>query len=296
MKKVVLFFALTVGLLTSASTAMAQTTYALYIAGVQVTSANCSDLSVIPNVSGTVKYDPADKVLTLQGATIQINTTSAIASGIDDLTIKVIGTNNLTTGSAYAALYFRDPPTITGGGVLNANSGTVPAIYAEGTSLTIDGCTVNAKGIWGISGNNASSKTLTIKNSTVTAEGTAGSIIGFASLTLDGCAITQPVGAAFDASLKAVALNGEKVTSKVVISKNSTDIAEAAAEPSLTLYPNPVADVLYLSATARTIRVYNIDGIEVAHAADTDRVEVSHLPAGIYTVKADGTVAKMVKR
>ena len=294
MKKIPLAFALIVGLLTSASTAMAQTTYALYIAGVQVTSANCSDLSVIPNVSGTVKYDPADKVLTLQGATIQINTTSAIASGIDDLTIKVIGTNNLTTGSAYAALYFRDPPTITGGGVLNANSGTVPAIYAEGTSLTIDGCTVNAKGKWGIAG--FSGRTLTIKNSTVTAEGTAGSIIGFASLTLDGCAITQPVGAAFDASLKAVALNGEKVTSKVVIFKNSTDIADATAEPSLTLYPNPVADVLYLSATARTVRGYNIYGIEVAHAYDTDRIDVANLPAGVYTVKADGTVAKMVKR
>ncbi len=77
---------------------------------------------------------------------------------------------------------------------------------------------------------------------------------------------------------------------------SATDIAEAAAEPALTLYPNPVADVLYLSATARTIRIYDMYGIEVAHATDTDRVEVSHLPAGVYTVKADGTVAKMVKR
>ena len=77
---------------------------------------------------------------------------------------------------------------------------------------------------------------------------------------------------------------------------SATDIAEASAEQALTLYPNPVADVLYLSATARTVRIYNIYGIEVAHATDTDRVEVSHLPAGIYTVKADGTVAKMVKR
>ncbi len=76
----------------------------------------------------------------------------------------------------------------------------------------------------------------------------------------------------------------------------STAVAEAATEPSLTLYPNPVVDVLYLSATARTVRIYNIYGTEVAHAADTDRVEVSHLPAGVYTVKADGTVAKMVKR
>ena len=76
----------------------------------------------------------------------------------------------------------------------------------------------------------------------------------------------------------------------------TTDIAKATAEQALTLYPNPVADVLYLSATARTIRVYDIYGTEVAHATDTDRIDVAHLPAGVYTVRADGTVAKMVKR
>ena len=271
------------------------TTYDLKIAGVYVTSANCSDLSVIDSVSGTVKYDPVTNVLTLENATIQINTTNAIVSYVDGLTIKVIGTNNLTTGGS-SALSFRKPLTITGGGVLNAKSGGDCGIYANGTNLTIDGCTVNAKGRYGITGENGSSETLTIKHSTVTAEGTAGSITDFASLSTIGCSITQPAGAAFDASLQAVALGGSKVTSKVVISKNSTDISEATAEPSLTLYPNPVADVLYLSSTARTIRVYNIDGIEVAHAADTDRVEVSHLPAGVYTVNADGTVAKMVKR
>ena len=75
-----------------------------------------------------------------------------------------------------------------------------------------------------------------------------------------------------------------------------TDIADVAIEPTLTLYPNPVADVLYLSATARTIRVYDMYGTEVAHATDTDRIDVANLPAGVYTVKADGTVAKMVKR
>ena len=76
----------------------------------------------------------------------------------------------------------------------------------------------------------------------------------------------------------------------------ATDIDEATTEQALDLYPNPVADVLYLSATARTIRIYNMYGTEVAHATDTDRVEVSHLPAGVYTVKADSSIAKMVKR
>jgi len=85
-------------------------------------------------------------------------------------------------------------------------------------------------------------------------------------------------------------------TGSYVCGTPHTDIADVAIEPTLTLYPNPVADVLYLSATARTVRIYNVYGTEVAYATDTDRVEVAHLPAGIYTVKADGMVAKMVKR
>ena len=85
-------------------------------------------------------------------------------------------------------------------------------------------------------------------------------------------------------------------TGSYVCGTPHADIADAAAEPALTLYPNPVADVLYLSATARTVRIYDMYGTEVAHATDTDRIDVASLPAGVYTVKADGTVAKMVKR
>ena len=122
----------------------------------------------------------------------------------------------------------------------------------------------------------------------------------------------QPVYNSSSSNLATVlATNAANATAKnwkVQYYKNNSDItttgsydcsssaAATAAEPALTLYPNPVADVLYLSATARTIRIYDMYGTEVAHAYDTDRVEVSHLPAGIYTVKADGTVAKMVKR
>lgn len=76
----------------------------------------------------------------------------------------------------------------------------------------------------------------------------------------------------------------------------TTDIAEAAAEPALTLYPNPVGNTLYLSVSARNIRIYNIYGTEVAKATDTASIDVSHLPAGVYTVNADGKVAKLVKQ
>ena len=87
----------------------------------------------------------------------------------------------------------------------------------------------------------------------------------------------------------------EAVEIKAVFAPATTALDEAATKP-LAIYPNPVAEVLYISAKARTIRIYDMYGTEVAHAADTDKVEVSHLPAGVYTVRADGMVAKMVKR
>lgn len=87
----------------------------------------------------------------------------------------------------------------------------------------------------------------------------------------------------------------EPVEIKAVFAPATTALDEAATKP-LAIYPNPVAEVLYLSATARTIRIYDMYGTEVAHATDTDKVEVSHLPAGVYTVRADGSIAKMIKR
>ena len=200
------------------TTMHAQTEYDLTICGTKVTSANCNDLSKIDGVSGTAKYDPSSKVLTLQGATISSNTTNAIVSYIDDLTIKVVGTNNLAT-VGNSTLSFRNPLFILGGGVLNVKSKTECAIYANGTNLTIENCTVNAEGgAYGIAGNNGENEKFTIRNAKVTAIGTGyGSICDFAELNMEGCGITQPVGATFSSSKHGVVLNGEIVKSKVVI-------------------------------------------------------------------------------
>ena len=200
------------------TTMHAQTEYDLTICGTKVTSANCNDLSKIDGVSGTAKYDPSNKVLTLQGATISSNTTNAIVSYIDDLTIKVIGTNNLAT-VGNSTLSFRNPLFILGGGVLNVKSKSECAIYVNGTNLTIENCTVNAEGgAYGIAGNNGENEKLTIRNAKVTAIGTGyGSLCDFAELNMEGCGITQPVGATFSSSKHGVVLNGEIVKSKVVI-------------------------------------------------------------------------------
>ena len=240
--------------------------YDLTICGVEVTSANCDNLSVIDGVSGTVKYNPGNKLLTLQGATISCDNDNAILSYIDGLMIKVIGTNNLST-AGNATLSFRSPLTIMGGGVLNAKSQSDCAIYANGTNLTIDNCTVNAEsGAYGIAGNNGSNEKFTIRNATVTAIGTGnGSICDFAELNLKGCYITEPSGATFSSSMHGIVLNGAIVKSKVVIKKDPTAIE------------TPTADNTAVQG------IYTLSGVRMSG-------ELKDLPKGVYIVNGKKVV------
>ena len=76
-----------------------------------------------------------------------------------------------------------------------------------------------------------------------------------------------------------------------------TGIDETKGLPSLAVYPNPVKDVLNIATDkpVHSIRIYNVYGTEVAQAADTKRINVSHLPAGVYMVRADGKVTRIIK-
>ena len=204
--------------------AKAQETYGLQIAGVDVTSENCNDLSVIPGVSGTVKYDAATKTLTLENATIAAkgDTLGIYNSSIKGFIINVTGINNVTTDNA-AIITFKST-TIQGDGTLNAESFSRSCIAIETGTLTIDNCSLNAKGsYYGISGNSGE-ETLTIKNdATVTAEGLSGSITNFTSLNLNGSGnLVKPYGAEFNTTLKSVTLDGELVGSQVIIGKSLT--------------------------------------------------------------------------
>jgi arginine-specific protease argI polyprotein len=153
------------------------------------------------------------------------------------------------------------PTTITGGGTLNAESEKDCGIFVFDTELTIDNCTINAKSkAYGIAGGDGTSEKLIIKNSSVTAEGNeGGSIRDLAELVLIGCNITQPVGATFDSSLHCVALNGEMVNSKVIITKDPTAIATSSIH------------------TVAAQNVYAINGIRLTN-------EYEKLSKGIYIV------------
>ena len=192
--------------------------------------------------------------------------------------IKVKGVCKIESGAL--GIYLREPTRIYSDRnelddqCLDVVSGDY-AIFMSHTDLIIENCTVNTKGTGpggvGIAGNYSEDKsTLTIKGdcTRVTAEGKVGSICSIVKLTLDGCAVTQPKGAAFDASLQGVALNGELVTSKVVIEKTPSAIEHVTT------------DVL-----AAKEGIYTISGVKL-------NGEVKDLPKGIYIVNGKKFVKK----
>ena len=144
--------------------------------------------------------------------------------------------------------------------------------------------------------------TLTVKNGTQTVS--SGNSVEY------GTELTVKTAPDAGFKLKSLTLNGqtipdnykfaisEPVTIEVVFTSVGTGLDETSAAAGIVVYPNPVVDILRIATDnpIRTIRVFNIYGREVARAADTDRIDMSHLPAGVYTVRADGKTVRVVKK
>ena len=226
-----MFFMLVIMMMSSAF-AMAQETYGIKIAGEDITGYNRYDLTEISGVSGKVYFDPNTRTLTLENATIEANDYNAILNETCDyLTIELIGTNTINVTGA-AGIKLKEETTIwsNSGGKLSVKSDGCALLFG-GCPLKISNCWLEAEGAWGISANNnVAEEVLTIRNSHVEAKGSTGSICDIANLVLEGCSITQPDGAVFDAKNNAVVLNGEMVTDKVVIEPDSYGVLIAGVD------------------------------------------------------------------
>ena len=237
--------------------------YGIYIADKPVTTLNYKDLTSIYGVSGSASYDPDTKTLTLDNATIERNSTDGtgiVNKTVSDFTVKLIGNNTVTAD--LASMVLNQTSTITGDGSLHLTSKRFCGLDMENASVTIDNTSLFVKGGYGIAGFiGAESEVLTVRNSHVEAEGSgSGSITLISNLILDNCAITQPVGAEFDADQRAVVLNGEVFKSKVVIEPDNNSIGTITAD-----------------VPARKQGIYNLNGIKLTQQWDD-------LPAGIYIV------------
>ena len=216
-----------------------------------------------------MSYDPETNTLTMKDVTINGSHINGIVNrSVEGMKIKLVGNNTITTNEACITIL--QPSTISGSGTLILKSSENCGIYMKLTSLTVEGVTIYAEGEWGIAGQEFQTfgNVLTICNAYVEATGSSGSICDLQNLVLDGCAITQPVGASFDANSYAVVLNDKLVTDKVVI------------EPVTNGISNITTDV-----PAHAKGIYSVTGVKQTQ-------QWNELPAGIYIV--DGV--KRVKR
>ena len=233
--------------------------YGFKIAGVDVTKKNCKDLSVIDGVKGKMSYDPETKTLTMEDVTLNPAVTIGIENKyVMDMKIKLVGNNTITAKSS--CIVINKTSTISGPGTLRLKSSENCGIYVK-SSLTVEGVKLYAEGYYGVAGiDGRSGEILTLRNSYVEATGSSGSICDLQNLVLDVSSITQPTGAAFDANVHAVALNGKAVTDKVVIEPDNNSIGTITAD-----------------VPARKQGIYNLNGIKLTQQWDD-------LPAGIYIV------------
>lgn len=233
--------------------------YGFKIAGKDVTSLNCKDLSVIDGVDGKISYDPETNTLTMEDVTINTTDFNGIVNrDVKDMKIKLFGNNIITSKRACITIY--ETSTISGSGTLSLKSSGDCGLYMH-TSLSVEDVKLYAEGEYGVAGyDGTSGEILTLRNSYVEATGSLGSVSDFQNLVLDGCSITQPTGAAFDANVHAVALNGKVVTDKVVIESDNNSIGTITAD-----------------VPARKQGIYNLNGVKLTQQWDD-------LPAGIYIV------------
>ena len=193
----------------------------LFIAGTQVTSENCNNISNFSGVSGRVSYDPSSRTLTLDNATINVTGENyGIESNIDGLTIRVIGTCTITSSDTDATLFGYSHTTITGGKL--KLSGTDFGLYPwYEASITVNNCDIESDGSFSTPNQNAE---ITINNSNITAKPKGyGTMRGIQKLTLNGCAITYPSDAYYSSKLHSVTCDGNnELYGEIVITANGS--------------------------------------------------------------------------
>ena len=242
--------------------------YGVMVAGVEVTSDNCADLSVIDGVKGTVSYDPATKTLTLKDATIDKSGDDNIYNyGLDGLKIKVLGTNSLTSDHSIS-INLKEETTFVGNGTLKIKGYYYGiGIRRNEVNCTISECKIYIESMAGIDGN-WEGNDLTIRGAYIELDCRNDLISSITNLHLVDCEIKQPKGAVYDTALKAIVVDGVKQTGKLVIEPTTDGIGTIDAD-----------------VPARKQGIYTLQGVKVAQ-------DWNSLPPGIYI--RDGK--KMIKR
>ena len=174
--------------------------YNLWIAGKQLTSENCTNISKdngFPGVTiaegGRFSYDKANNKLLMKDVAVDSKELDAIKHQIVNLTIEVEGTNTFNAEGRAAGLRCLASTKLEGRGSLTITvKGIGIFLSVADTKLSISDITLNTSGQYGISGDGASPQKLTINNAIVIAKGEQRAMDDLAELSLSNCAIVTP--------------------------------------------------------------------------------------------------------
>ncbi len=189
--------------------------YGLFVAGVEVTSENCSNLRGLAGVTvaadGELKYDPDTKTLTMKNVTMNLDKKQALRNeSVSDFKLVVAGDNQFTVTKS-DALSFSASSTILGEGTLTLNS-TQSAVWTK-SPLTIADVTLNAYGKNGLIGHrwyNGYDGELSIKNARLDVRSSDLTIGSLRNFTLDGSKIVVPTQGRWDSKQNAVVMGNKK--------------------------------------------------------------------------------------
>ena len=129
-------------LMMSSLKAAAVTKYGFWVGGVEVTSDNYTNITSNAITSGTVKYVPSTKTLTLTNCTITRtgNNERAIENNsCEGLIVKFVGTNNLSSEKASAVRFEKNGTLVVVSGTTTLSSLNYEGIYLNNAGLCIQG-------------------------------------------------------------------------------------------------------------------------------------------------------------
>ena len=98
--------------------------------------------------------------------------------------------------------------------------------------------------------------------------------------------------------------SGSSVTGFTCEQSDTVGYVQEEAPATVTLYPNPTADVATIevqnaASDVHTLRVMNVMGVTLINTTfegSTTTIDLGHMVQGSYTVSVDGTVVRVIKR
>ena len=250
--------------------------YGITIAGTQLNQINRNGIGSQYIKAGgptAVSYDPTNKILTLNGATIDKGSVSVYGihnTGVDNLTIDVKGTNVINSTAGHNAIGIEKNTTIKGSGSLNL-TGYYGDIHATGSpTVTLDDVDIDVEE--DIYGTTDKTPTLNVKLTTAGKRIKAGNNVKLWNKIslLNGTKIIEPVGAKLsDDYTTVVTATGSTATGVVFGDASATGIEGVIMNPDA----------------------------EVTGIFDAEGRQLNEMQPGVNIVRmSDGTTKKIIKK